>query len=38
MSAEVFEPRLQTIGERKVGGLPTWSSFLARRMKPALRT
>ena len=25
-------------GERKVGGLPTWSSFLARRMKPALRT
>jgi uncharacterized membrane-anchored protein len=30
--------RLQTIGEGKVGGLPTWSSFLARRMKPALRT
>jgi uncharacterized membrane-anchored protein len=29
---------LQTIGERKVGGLPTWSSFLARRMAPAMRT
>jgi uncharacterized membrane-anchored protein len=35
---EIVEQRLQTIGERKVGGLPTWSSFLARRMKPALRT
>ena len=23
--------RLQTIGERKVDGFPTWSSFLARR-------
>jgi uncharacterized membrane-anchored protein len=30
--------RLATIGERKVGGLPTWSSFLARRMSPAMRT
>jgi uncharacterized membrane-anchored protein len=30
--------RLQTIGERKVGGLPTWTSFLARRMAPAMRT
>jgi uncharacterized membrane-anchored protein len=30
--------RLATLGERKVGGLPTWSSFLARRMKPAMRT
>jgi len=29
---------LQTIGERKVEGLPTWSSFLARRMAPAMRT
>jgi uncharacterized membrane-anchored protein len=29
---------LTTIGERKVEGLPTWSSFLARRMAPALRT
>jgi uncharacterized membrane-anchored protein len=35
---EIVSQRLQTIGERKVGGLPTWSSFLARRMKPALRT
>lgn len=35
---EIVEQRLQTIGERKVAGLPTWSSFLARRMKPALRT
>jgi uncharacterized membrane-anchored protein len=35
---ELVEQRLQTIGERKVGGLPTWSSFLARRMKPAMRT
>ncbi len=35
---EIVEQRLQTIGEREVGGLPTWSSFLARRMKPALRT
>ena len=35
---EIVEQRLETIGERKVGGLPTWSSFLARRMKPALRT
>jgi uncharacterized membrane-anchored protein len=30
--------RLNTIGERKVENLPTWSSFLARRMAPALRT
>lgn len=35
---EIVEQRLQTIGERKIGGWPTWSSFLARRMKPALRT
>jgi uncharacterized membrane-anchored protein len=35
---QIVELRLQTIGERKVKGLPTWSSFLARRMKPALRT
>ncbi|MGO9356222.1 MAG: DUF3422 family protein [Xanthobacteraceae bacterium] len=35
---EIVAQRLQTLGERKVGGLPTWSSFLARRMKPALRT
>ena len=35
---EIVEQRLQTIGERKVAGLPTWNSFLARRMKPALGT
>lgn len=35
---EIVGQRLETLGERKVGGLPTWSSFLARRMKPALRT
>lgn len=35
---EIVKLRLQTIGERKVGGLPTWSSFLARRMSPAMRT
>ncbi|MBI3699691.1 MAG: DUF3422 domain-containing protein [Afipia sp.] len=35
---EIVTQRLQTIGERKIGGWPTWSSFLARRMKPALRT
>ena len=29
---------MHTIGERKVEGLPTWSSFLARRMAPAMRT
>jgi uncharacterized membrane-anchored protein len=35
---EIVQLRLETIGERKVEGLPTWSSFLARRMAPALRT
>ena len=35
---EIVQLRLQTIGERKTGGLPTWSSFLARRMAPAMRT
>ncbi len=35
---EIVNLRLQTIGERKVGGLPTWSAFLARRMAPAMRT
>jgi uncharacterized membrane-anchored protein len=35
---QIVQQRLQTIGERKVGGLPTWSSFLARRMAPAIRT
>jgi uncharacterized membrane-anchored protein len=35
---EILKLRLETIGERKSGGLPTWSSFLARRMAPAMRT
>jgi len=35
---QIVHLRLQTIGERKMGGLPTWSSFLARRMAPAMRT
>jgi uncharacterized membrane-anchored protein len=35
---EIVHLRLQTIGERKVEGLPTWSAFLARRMAPAMRT
>src|SRR5262249_56924375 len=35
---QIVYQRLQTIGERKVGGLPTWTSFLARRMAPAMRT
>ena len=35
---EIVAQRLQTLGEKKVSGLPTWSSFLQRRMKPALRT
>jgi uncharacterized membrane-anchored protein len=35
---EIVQLRLKTIGERKVGGLPTWTSFLARRMAPAIRT
>ena len=35
---QIVHLRLQTIGERKFGGLPTWTSFLARRMAPAIRT
>jgi uncharacterized membrane-anchored protein len=35
---EIVAQRLQSIGERAIGSLPTWSSFLARRMAPALRT
>ena len=35
---ELVQLRLQTIGERSVAGLPTWTSFLARRMAPAMRT
>jgi uncharacterized membrane-anchored protein len=36
--ADIVRLRLETIGERKVDGLPTWSSFLARRFQPAMRT
>ena len=35
---EIVQRRLETIGERKYGGLPTWTSFLARRVAPAIRT
>jgi uncharacterized membrane-anchored protein len=35
---EIVQLRLNTIGERKVEGFPTWSSFLTRRMQPAMRT
>ena len=35
---EIVRLRLETIGERKVAGLPTWTAFLARRMSPAMRT
>jgi uncharacterized membrane-anchored protein len=35
---DIVQARLQTIGERKVGVYPTWTSFLTRRMQPAMRT
>jgi uncharacterized membrane-anchored protein len=35
---EIVKMRLSTIGEKPVDGYPTWSSFLARRMQPAMRT
>lgn len=35
---DIVKQRLLTIGEQKTHGLPTWTSFLARRMKPAIRT
>lgn len=35
---EIVRMRLETIGEQKVDGLPTWTAFLARRMAPAMRT
>jgi uncharacterized membrane-anchored protein len=35
---EIVQLRLATIGERKVEAFPTWTSFLARRMAPAMRT
>ena len=35
---ELVQARLAIVGERKVEGFPTWTSFLARRMQPAMRT
>lgn len=35
---EIVNLRLRTIGERPIGGFPTWQQFLARRMQPAMRT
>jgi uncharacterized membrane-anchored protein len=35
---EIVKTRLEAIGERKAGVLPTWTSFLSRRMAPAMRT
>lgn len=35
---EIVTQRLHIVGERKVPGYPTWTSFLARRMAPAMRT
>ena len=34
----IVTSRLQAINERPVAGFPTWSSFLSRRMDPAMRT
>ena len=36
--SEIIQLRLQAIGERKVDVFPTWTSFLARRLSPAMRT
>jgi uncharacterized membrane-anchored protein len=35
---EIIQLRLAAIGEQKVDVFPTWTSFLARRLSPALRT
>jgi uncharacterized membrane-anchored protein len=35
---EIVQLRLTTIGERRVNNFPTWSSFLTRRMQPAMHT
>jgi uncharacterized membrane-anchored protein len=35
---ELVQVRLQSLGDRRVEQFPTWSSFLARRMQPAMRT
>src|SRR5262249_28431128 len=34
--SEIVRLRLETVGEQKVDGLPTWSSFLARPMRPPI--
>lgn len=34
----IVTSRLQAINEKPVAGFPTWSSFLSRRMDPAMRT
>jgi uncharacterized membrane-anchored protein len=31
---DIVQLRLHTVGERKIGSLPTWTSFLARRRPP----
>jgi uncharacterized membrane-anchored protein len=36
--SEIIQLRLAAIGERKVDVFPTWTSFLARRLSPAMRT
>jgi uncharacterized membrane-anchored protein len=35
---ELVRLRLQSLEERALPGLPTWSSFLSRRLNPAMRT
>ena len=35
---DIVQLRLAAIGERKVDVYPTWTSFLTRRMQPAMRT
>lgn len=35
---EIVTQRLENLGERKTPGFPTWTSFLSRRMAPAMRT
>ncbi len=35
---ELVRLRLEAIGERSIPSIPSWSSFLSRRMAPAIRT
>ena len=35
---EILQQRLEAVGEQKIVGMPSWSSFLARRMNPEVRT